>query len=686
MNRNRLITYSLLAHINNSGTLVKGLVDIFIPIVKSAISKMNTNGIFSGKNISEIKENIVDLYSIDIPVPVLRNILDKIAEEINTDNHKRFVIYRDGAFSIQDYLFDEFEALIEEKHSSIDNVEKFFQEFCKLNNITKSEYSSIFKFLDKNKASISKYLNNNHKTTVKEDFSIEAQFVSFFKRIPKFYNTIKDLYLGSILSSYVEFSTNPLSTKVELVLDTNFIVSIIDLNTPESTETCNKLLEIARHNGYKITVLIDTIKETRQLILKKAEHFYESFLTKKINPEDIYNACERRSISKTDLEHIADNLEKDLSNKHGVIVIPNTTKYSNIARFSNEYLNLQKFRYNKSAALHDATAIYYVREKRNNKRIKSFENVNCWFVNNAFNTEYNDFAQCEKVFISGFQPEIIKVDVLLNILWLSNPNMDGKLNGEDIIRVGLPALISSTLNESLPKNAIIRELDDNIHKYAEASLTDEQIVRVATRIANKQIINIESLNKLARKNKEEFVKRLQEEAEKQKEIEIKRIEQIEKILTEIQKESESIKKERLNFDDQNKEVVKLRDELEKAKSKEIEKENKIRELKREKYINEKVYKWRKRSWIELSISLLVTLFGIMILLFVSDWNMSQATKLFIALKGNLIFSFLLALIGIVFSSVIIKSLFNKYRNHSNIKAFKELIEMPEEIKEIKPSR
>jgi hypothetical protein len=582
-------------------------------------------------------------------------------------------------------VFDEFDSLIEEKYSSIDNVEKLFQEFCKLNNINKSEYSSIFKFIDKNKTSISKYLNDNHKATIKEDFSIEAQFVSFFKKVPRIYTIIKDLYLGSILSSYVEFSTNPLSTKVELLLDTNFIISIIDLNTPESTDTCNKLLEIACHNGYKITVLIDTIEETQRLILRRAEHFNESFLTKKINPEDIYNACERRGLSKTDLEHITDNLQKDLSSKHGIVVIPNTTKYSNIARFSNEYSNLQKFRNNKAAALHDATAIYYVREKRNNKRINAFENVNCWFVNNAFNTEYDDFAQCERVFISGYQPEIIKVDVLLNILWLSNPNIDGKLNGEDIINVGLPALISSTLNESLPKNAIIRELDDNIHKYAQDSLTDEQVVRVATRIANKQITNIEALNKLARENKEEFVKRLQKEAEKQKEIEIKRIDQIEKILTEIQIDSINIKKERIRYDEKNKEAKTLRDQLEKAKSKETEKEKKIRELKREKYINEKVFKWRKKSWMELALSLLVALLGILFLLIFSDWNMSQASELFSALKGNLIFSLLLALIGIVFSSIIIKSLFNKYRNHSNIKAFKELIEIPEEIKEIEPN-
>ena len=50
MNKERAITYSLLAHIRNTGSLAKGPIDIFIPLVKRALSKMNNEGIFKGKN------------------------------------------------------------------------------------------------------------------------------------------------------------------------------------------------------------------------------------------------------------------------------------------------------------------------------------------------------------------------------------------------------------------------------------------------------------------------------------------------------------------------------------------------------------------------------------------------------------------------------------------------------------
>lgn len=107
---------------------------------------------------------------------------------------------------------------------------------------------------------------------------------------------------------------------------------MLDLNTPESTTTCRQLLRIATSFGYALRVLKETIKETTDLLLRKAEYFDKSFLPKLINPEDIYNACERRNLSRSDLERIADNLEQILINEYNIIQIPYTTKYQNLAK------------------------------------------------------------------------------------------------------------------------------------------------------------------------------------------------------------------------------------------------------------------------------------------------------------------------------------------------------------------
>src|SRR5680860_207848 len=62
MNKEKAITYSLLTHIRNSGTLAKGPVDIFIPLIKRTLSKMNSRGIFKGKSLIEIKNTAKELY------------------------------------------------------------------------------------------------------------------------------------------------------------------------------------------------------------------------------------------------------------------------------------------------------------------------------------------------------------------------------------------------------------------------------------------------------------------------------------------------------------------------------------------------------------------------------------------------------------------------------------------------
>ena len=78
----KAVTYSLLAHINNSKKLSRGPLDIFIPIVKKSLHLMNFEGQFKGENISEISNYISKCYELDIPVPVLRNILKLISQEI----------------------------------------------------------------------------------------------------------------------------------------------------------------------------------------------------------------------------------------------------------------------------------------------------------------------------------------------------------------------------------------------------------------------------------------------------------------------------------------------------------------------------------------------------------------------------------------------------------------------------
>ncbi len=685
---NKAITYSILTHVRNTGTLIKGPIDIFVPLIKRTLYKLSEEGITKGNNIFQIKTFADNLYSIDFPIPVLKIILEKIAFELNSDTIK-FQVYKDGSFIINNYIFLDFEEKIQEYKSSIDNLENLFIDFCKVYNLNNCNQESIIEFISKNKLTIGKYLYINNRQN-NPNYTIEAQFVTYFKKIPQIYDLIKDIYLGSILSTYLDYRPENKFSNIEFLLDTNFIISLIDLNTEESTHTCNKLLEIGKILGCKFTILKDTIDETQRLLEKRAEKFDFSFLQKRINPEDIYNACERRKLNKSDLERIADNLESLLINLR-IFIIPETTKYKNLAKNSKEFYYFKPFRNNDQAALHDAMAIYYVRDKRG-KKIKDFEKVNCWFVNNATNHEKIQTEENENN-TNKIQPEFIKADELLNILWLSNPVISKSISTNDIIEMGLNSLLSVTLNESLPKSSIIRELDENIQKYAKENLSEKDIFNISTRIVHRQLKDIQDLNELAITNKTEFIDKLKIESEKQEKIDNDRLELINNLFKKVEqsqkdyeKKNEEIEKKINEFEKneiiRNSEISTLETKNEIEVKKRIIIDNKYRKLKREELINSKLKKWRRRTWYEFSFCIVVFVISIIIMFYISNWDINIAYQKYQIYQKNLIFITLLGFFGMIFTGIVLVTLILKYRNYTNIEAFKRTIEIPEEYKEL----
>ena len=422
METNKVITYSLLAQIRNSGNFVNSSIEIFVPIVKYALYKLLTQSkVYKGASITEISEWIHQYFSLDFPSAVLEKVLLTIGQEINTSDELKLQVYRDGSFWIKNYSFEEFNDVYETNRQQVELVQTMFKQFCDINGVKKDSYSTIYDFINLNKLKISNYLANRGCNVNGSKFSLEAQFVEYFRNIPGCYEVIRKIYLGSILSCYIsEYEPqDKIVSDVELLFDTNFIVSLLDLNTPESTTKCRQLLKLASKFGYSLRVLKETIKETTDLLLKKAEYFDKSFLPKLINPEDIYNACERRNLNRNDLERIADNLENILVTEYNILQIPYTVKYQNMAKNSTEYAEFKKIRNTDFAALHDITALYYVREKRGKKKIKHFEDVNCWFVNNAINHDNSDYVGNK---LKGYQSEIIRADELLCVLWFIKPD------------------------------------------------------------------------------------------------------------------------------------------------------------------------------------------------------------------------------------------------------------------------
>lgn len=681
MTKDKAITYSLLAHIRNTGTLAKGPIDIFIPLIKKALSEMNFRGVYEGESLLEIQRIAQELYSIEFPVPVLKRILKEIAKELNTLEETLFFLYDDGSFSLKKYVFSDYEEIIDKKKNSINEIEILFKTFCETsdNKIKKSD--SIFTFIEKNKYNLSKYISNCDVSN-NDDHTVEAQFVDYFKNIPSVYDIIKSIYLGSIIAGYIEYNSDDKQRDIEILLDTNFLVGLIDLNTPESTHTCRTLINIAKQQNFKIRVLKITIEETQNLLQAKARYFDKSFLQKKVNPEDVYNACDRKNINKLDLERISDNLEKTIG--HFGISTIYQKKLQAEAKRSDEYNRLKNIRNSKQAALHDAVALLHIKKTRIN-RVRDFDQANSWFVNNSMSADGES-----QIYKNGYLPETIKADDLLNILWLSNPSVNKSIAGDDLAEIGLTSIISLTLNNNLPKSRILRELDDNIHKYAKEEISDTDIIRVATRITNKQLKDLEVLNNLAETDKESFVKRLEEEASKQKKIEETRQKKLEDVFQHFSEKMEKLEESHNSYKEKEKSVQNLEDAKvnseQKVKKLEMEllnQRNDKRKLQREIWVGKKLKKWRDKSWIELMICLIGFLIIIIYLLYSNDWNLKSLISEIDSFSNNIVFSTIFSIIWSVFTIIILRSIYDKYRNESNIASFKKNLNIPQEYIELK---
>ena len=515
MNSNKAITYSLLAYLHSDQgrtSLAKGPLEIFVPLIKRALSKMNEAGVYEGKSLDPIKKYADELYQLDFPYPVLKTILKAIEKKVN-EKGAHFKLYKDDSFQIKGYQFTEIEQAVQSHKNDVQLLEDYFQQFCATIE-KKVVQSSIFDFIDYNRAGLSKYLADK-KYVHKKDFTVQARFVEWFKTMPNLYEKIKSVYIGSIISSYIEYQTETIKADTELLLDTNFLVALLDLNSVEIHHTVRTLLKVCKNQGFTFKVLDKTIEETRRLLMGKARSFNRYFLLEQVQKHDIYHACIRRKLNRADLERMADNLEQRLA-EHYISIVYDSSKYENKARFSEDFAKLKDIRNSELAALHDATALHYVRDKRGGKPVYIFNKAKCWFVNISINRDdTGNWSRRNKS--KSKLPEKIKADDLLNILWLSNPGVGKMVGKTDVADIGLASLISITLSENLPKQSVIRELDDNIQKYATEDISDTDVVRLSTRVANRELEDLEELNELAqRADKEPFVKRLREEAAKQK--------------------------------------------------------------------------------------------------------------------------------------------------------------------------
>ena len=628
MTDNLILTYSLLGYLKEtSGNSAKSITEIFVPIAKKALSdysKEHNLTEIKGRSLSEIQSKIKAIFELEIPIQILQVILKTIEKDLNDE--QTFKLYNDGAFIIKSYIFNDIEEQIKQEEQNIKSLEDDYKQFCE-DTKTEFDFSKLKEFILAQKIDLfsekkSSYLDLN--------YSIPKYINQKFEDKNIFY-IISNIYLGGIISSYLTLKLDKKVTETELLIDTNFFISLIDLNTEDAYHTCNQLFELCKRMGFRFTILNTTVEQIKILLNNRIYDFANRDFIGSVKCADVFNACIRNKIDKTQLERIRDNVLTKI-NELGIIVIQDAQISTIIdkAKKSQTYKDLLQKRDSELSALNDAVADLYVKSKRG-KHIQEFADVKCWFLHNSYHSHY--FAQNQKI----FERYSLGANELLVLLWLSNPSQLTSIQDHAIAQGTLSSYVTKYRRTKMPSTEVLKVIKKRADKALElGQVTETDIYRTCIRMAEGQLVN-EDVSNIEEITDNEFALKLKQFANeeilqkealstqnKEKDLKINKLNDTNK------EQYKALKQHQETIEQQQSTITKLENRLATIEQKEYERE-------KEQFVSKKLRK--DRNW--------KVIYIIFILIVLILWGVNNSLKNFLPIWISSITAFILFFVGLV---------------------------------------
>ncbi|KAA6319669.1 hypothetical protein EZS27_030467 [termite gut metagenome] len=289
--------------------------------------------------------------------------------------------------------------------------------------------------------------------------------------------------------------------------------------------------------------MYSTVEQIRILLGSRIQDFANKEIGL-INESDIFGACIRRNLDKTQLERMKDHVESDF-NKYKIEIIrePQLKNIIAEAKKSSRYKSLiEKRAGNKNSALNDAVAWFYVNNRRGGK-ITEFSDVKCWFLHNSYKTDYES-----NLGVKIHDRNTISANELLTLLWLTNPsqnNVDSNL----VAKGGLATYIAKYRSVKMPTNEVIVRINEKVKtalKYGKVEQKD--VYAIGIRMSEGHFTNNE-IEELIKLPDEEFISKTKELSKQDEEMKMllnsreKEISDIKSIVQTLSENNESLKKE-----------------------------------------------------------------------------------------------------------------------------------------------
>jgi len=614
-----LLTYSLLGYLKETSKNPTGsIIELFMPIAKKALSnysKENRLTEIKGMSFVEIKDKIQEIFELEIPIPILQVILQSIERDINDE--KIFKLFtKDTSFIIKSYVFDDIEEQMTKESQNIKHLENDYKDFCEQTNTT-FNFSDLKEFILAQKIDLfsdkkSSYLDLN--------YSIPKYIQQRFNN-DEIFNIITNIYLGGIISSYLTLKITKKVTETELLIDTNFFISLIDLNTEEAFHTCRQLFDLCRNMGFRFSILNTTVEQIKVLLNNRISDFASREFLGSVRTADVFSACCRKNIDKTQLERIRDNVPAKI-NELGIVILQDAQIKEIIekAKKSETYRVLKAKRDYELSALNDAIAEEYVKHKRG-KTVQEFSDVKCWFLHNSFHSHY--YAQNRKV----HERYSLGANELLVLLWLSNPSQMATFQDKVIVQGTLSSYVTRYRRNKMPSKELLKVIKTRADKALDqGQITEKDIFNTCLRMTEGQITN-DDVKNIETLSDDNFAERFKEfsEVENQQIINLKnQNKEKDSTIDEQQKEIEGLKNDISQIKkQQQKETDEFKQEILKIKQRQYDKD-------KEQYISKKLQSDKKRR-----IGYCVFVIIVLILWLVNNYYMAIAKWLSIIIGAIL---------------------------------------------------
>lgn len=502
VNENLLATYALLSFINEThGADSKdSMLYVFEPIVCEGLNKViraHGGKEVMGKDYTEIREGIIAEFCLDIPVAVLASILPIVSK----NNPGVFTLNKDHSFILNGLCNVNIIDSYADKKNDLKLLRMNYKAFCKGQGVD-SDFDELVKFIQDQKNRI---FEKKSSEILSQGYHVSKYVYSKIKKRDRYFDIICDLYLGGIIASYLRFNINERVADCELLLDTNFYISLINLNTEEAHDTCLQLYNTTVAMGYRYSILESTIEQIKILLSSRVERYRQKDLLAAIDVADILAACNRLGYSRDDLNAFKDNVKETLS-QLGVTTVYNSSIRNLVdkAEKSSELTMLSRLRGSRESALNDLIANEYVDYRRKGKSITEFNEVNCWFLNNSYSINK---AEIQKPI---WQRRHINASDLMVLLWYANPSLSFGNSKECMAIASLSAGVIKYRSEKYPTIKTIDKIQAKIAQMQTANLiTQKSIANLCIRMSEGCIDNNEA-ERLLTMSTEELSKYIEE--------------------------------------------------------------------------------------------------------------------------------------------------------------------------------